>query len=198
MRTQEHIFLIDTCKSMAVIHQWKAVQNIIERITNIFKNDPWKLETCLFTIIIFNSTKVECLANKVPVEFLKTNENYFCEGHFNLLGGIEYLKSFNISSNLNKTFKRNYTPTLTIITGIMPQEDLDYTDIKFLKENFAIGTGIEDSIRSDESPNWRYSPIIGTTSNKSVQEYYKRFFERVITIENHDDFAKLYYDYSTN
>ena len=197
MRIQEHIFLIDTCKSMAVIHQTKAVQIIIDRIKNVFKNNPYKLESSQFTIITFNSIKIQCLANKVHVESLNATEDYVCEGQFNLLGGIQYIKHFNSSINLHK---RVCTPTLTIITGIIPKNDLDCNEIKFLKENFAVGTGIEDSIRSDGSPNWnwRYAPIIGTTGNKSVQDYYKRFFERVITIENQDDFAKMYCEYSRN
>jgi uncharacterized protein YegL len=200
MRTQEHIFLIDTCKSMGVIHHSNAVQNILKRITTIFKTDPWKLELCLFTVVTFNSIQVKCLANKVSIETFGTIDDIVCEGHFNLLKGIEYLRQFNSSINLQKTPKKNYTPTLTIITGLIPQEDLDKTEIKYLKENFAIGTGINDSVRSDESSNWewRYSPIIGTTNNKTVQDYYKRFFNRVITFEDHDGFAKLYYEYSRN
>jgi uncharacterized protein YegL len=185
---------------MGVIHQSNAVQDILKRITTIFKTDPWKLETCLFTVVTFNSIQVKCLANKLSVESFDTIDGFVYEGHFDLLRGIEYVKHFNSSIYLQKTHKSNYTPTLTIITGLIPQEDLDNNDIKFLKENFAIGTGIEDSIRTDESlnSNWRYSPIIGTTNNKSVQDYYKRFFERVITFEDHDGFAKLYYDYSKN
>jgi uncharacterized protein YegL len=185
---------------MDVIHQYNAVQDILKRITTIFKTDPWKLESCFFTVVTFNSIQVKCLANKVPVETFDIKDDFICEGHFNLSRGIEYVKHFNSSINLQKTDKRNHTPTLTIITGLIPQEDLDNNEINFLKENFAIGTGIEDSIKSDESSNgnWRYSPIIGTTENKSVQDYYKRFFERIISFENHDDFAKMYYDYSKN
>jgi len=196
MKTWEHIFLIDTSRSMAPVHADNSISECIQGIIKTFRTWPRLCELVVISIYTYNES-VSCIFKKKSLFELTEISKFICENKSNLKSGIDYLKSTCEAISLKKD-SYDYLPTLTIFTGIYPSESFTIEDLEFLRDNFAVGTGIEDFVKSPEDPNWnwRNSPIIATSRNLSVQEHFKRHFERVYSYENIDEFVNMYTMYA--
>lgn len=187
-KKHQHIFLVDISKSMKIIHDESVFQLLFKNLCEAINNHPYRNERIEISVITFSEV-LNIIVNKKTAKEIISIPNFTCNGKSNISNAVKDMKSF-FETQRNESI---YKPTLTIFSGIIP-DSLTEDQIIYLRDEFAVGIGIEDCVYDIKNPkrNWRFGPIVITANNESIIEKYKKISDKIFDYQNLNNFTKEY------